>query len=61
MGFFLIETDHFSVPAPPVGLRRRTDINRFQNIGLPLGIIPIENIGTPVKIHLKPVVISIIE
>ena len=42
MGFILPEPDHLPVFGCPVGLRRSADIDRLQNVGLPLRILPVK-------------------
>ena len=53
MCFFFSEKNQFPVFGIFVGSGCPADIYRFQNIGLSLGIIPIENIGFRIKIQIQ--------
>ena len=60
MCFFFSEKNQFPVFGIFVGSGCPADLYRFQNIGLSLGIIPIENIGFRIKIQIQRTVIPII-
>ena len=44
MRLLAAETDHVPVPAAPVGFIGTAQVDRLQDIGFSLGIIPVENI-----------------
>ena len=47
--FLCVKTDHFPVFAALVGLCRPADIQGFQHICLPLGIISVQDVGPGIK------------
>ena len=58
MGFILPEPDHFPVFGCPVRLRRSADIDRLQDVGLPLRILTVEQIRPWRKFQRKLLIIS---
>jgi len=52
MGFFFVKMNHFPVFAAPVGLGGTTHIDGFQDIGLALGVVTVQNIGSGIKFHM---------
>ena len=51
MRFILMKPNHILVLTSPVGLCRSRKINRLQNIGFSLRVIPVENIGRRIKVY----------
>ena len=60
MGFFMPELDQVPVLRPPVGFGRPGQIKGLQDIGLSLGVIPVEDIGRRIKIKLLQIVIPVV-
>ena len=53
MRFLHPETDHVLVPDTAVGFCGRNHIQGFQNVGLSLRVLPVENVGSLRKIHVQ--------
>ena len=60
MRLFPVEIDNLSVLASPVRLGGSRHKYSLQNIGLSLGVIPIQNIGALVKLHGESIIIPVI-
>ena len=58
MGFLLLKPDHIPVLGASVGLGSPAEIDRLKDVGLSLGVIPIENICSAVKFQVKKIIIS---
>jgi hypothetical protein len=53
MRFLHTKTDHIPVAHAPVRFGGGNHVERFQNIGLSLGIFSVENIGSLRKFHME--------
>ena len=60
VGFIFSKPDHILVFRPPVGLGGAAHINCLQDIGLPLCIVAVENIGSLTQFHMQFFIIAVI-
>ena len=60
VALFLSETDDLAVLASFVGFGGGGHKNSLKNVGLPLRVVPIENIGPLIKLHVEKIIIPIV-
>ena len=60
MGFILGKPDDLLILAASVRFSRSAEIDRLQYIRLSLSIVPVQNIGSRIKLHVQACVIAVI-